>query len=59
MMGNVHGAAQVSASSWKPGEIHQYAWMAESGEYIYINFHVADDGAEYWSSMSSTMGLLK
>ena len=59
MMGNVHGAAQVSASSWKTGEIHQYAWMAESGEYIYINFHVADDGAEYWSSMSSTMGLLK
>ncbi|MGN0792582.1 MAG: zinc-ribbon domain-containing protein [Christensenellales bacterium] len=59
MMGNVHGAAQVDRDSWKPGEVHQYGWSAESGEYIFINFHVADDGSEYWNSMSSTMGLLK
>ena len=57
MVGNVHGVAQVERDAWKPGEVHQYGWFAESGEYVFINFHVADDGQEYWSSMSNTSGL--
>lgn len=30
MAGNVHGIAQVDRDSWKPGEAHQYEWMATS-----------------------------
>ena len=57
MAGNVHGIAQVDRDSWKPGEVHLYEWMATSGEYMFIIFHVADDGREYWSSMSNSSGL--
>lgn len=57
MAGNVHGIAQVDRDSWKPGEVHLYEWMATSGEYMFIIFHVADDGREYWNSMSNSSGL--
>lgn len=57
MAGNVHGIAQVDRDSWKPGEVHQYEWMATSGEYMFIILHVADDGREYWNSMSNSSGL--
>lgn len=57
MAGNVHGIAQVDRDSWKPGEVHQYEWMATSCEYMFIIFHVADDGREYWNSMSNSSGL--
>ena len=57
-MGNVHGVAQVDRDIWKPGEVHSYCWTVASGEYCYINFDVADNGSEYWKSMSYTMGLI-
>lgn len=58
-MGNVRGAPQTDAASWEDRVSHVYSWSGSTGEYIFIVFRIAEDGVEYWSSMSNTMGLLK
>ncbi len=59
MMGYVHGLPMTDSANWREGNGHMYQWSAPTGEYIAINFKVADNGYEYWSSMSYTSGLLK
>ena len=57
MVGYVHGAPLTGQADWKPGETHIYQWSANTGEYIDITFTAADNGYEYWKSMSGALGI--